>query len=421
MGRTPKPGSHFIALARDITERKRSEEEYKKLEFQNRQLQKAESLSRMAGAIAHNFNNKLQVVMMSLEMALEHQDSPENWKEDLNTAIAEAQKAAEVSTQMLTYLGHHQGSIAPMNLSEACMRSLGLLQISIPENISLELDLPVQGPIVQVNHGDIQQILTILLTNAWEAIGEKDGAIRISARTATAANIPATKRFPVDWKPWAEAYACLEVADDGCGIPDQEFDMLFDPFYSTKLTGRGMGLPMLLGIVKSHNGAITVESKRALGSTFRIFLPEVSEVAKEKAKPAPTTVRRYRLPTILLVDDDPLILKSATSALSHLGFKVHAVSDGSEAIKLYRQHFQKIRLVLCDLTMPHMNGWELLTALRKISPDLPVILTSGYSEEQAMEGDHPDLPQAFLRKPYLFRQLRDTIDAVLQESLNKNQ
>jgi len=215
----------------------------------------------------------------------------------------------------------------------------------------------------------------------------------------------------------------LEVTDTGCGIAAKDIEQLFDPFYSTKFTGRGMGLAVVLGLVNSHRGVITVESKLGSGSTFRLFFP-----LSEEAMPQHQTVEHDRDITIsspspgkmeeggmvLLVEDEEPLRKMIVIMLDHLGFSALEAKDGIEALEVFGKHQSEIKLVLTDLTMPRMNGWEALTELRKLQPDIPVILASGYDLAHVMAGDHPQLPQAFLGKPYNLKALSDAISKALE-------
>ena len=361
-----------IAAIRDITERKQAEEEKAKLEAQNRQLQKAESLGRMAGAIAHHFNNQLGAVMGNLELAMD--DLPRGTRisrKHLTAAMKAARQAAEVSGLMLTYLGQTPGKREPLDLSEACRRSLPLLRAAMPEDVVLETDLPSPGPIISANANQIQQVLTNLVTNAWEAIGDDRGAIRLTVKTVSSADIPAAHRFPIDWQPQDNAYACLEVADAGCGIADKDIEKLFDPFFSSKFTGRGLGLAVVLGIVRAHGGVVTVESEPGRGSVFRVFFPVSAEEVPRRPDQAAQAPEIEGGGTVLLVEDEEMVRNMAATMLTRLGFTVLEAKDGVEAVEVFRQHQDEIRCVLCDLTMPRMNGWETLAALRKLAPGTP--------------------------------------------------
>ena len=410
-----------IGIHTDITDRCQAEAEREKLEALNRQLQKVESLGRMAGAIAHHFNNQLQAVMGYLDLAMDDSSGNTAVREDLIKAMEAARRGAEVSGLMLVYLGQTTGKRAPMDLSEACGSGLPLLQAVMPKNIHMETDLPSPGPAIRANASRVQQVLTNLVTNAWESMPEGGGAIRLTAKTVSAEDIPSTKRFPISWRPQGERYACLEVADTGCGIEEQDMEKLFDPFFSTKFTGRGLGLPAVVGIAGAHGGLVTVESHagrqgaEVRGTVFRVFFPlTVEEVIWQPEKPTEVSAMAGS-GTALVIDDDPQLRQLATRMLSKLGFTTIEAEDGAEGVEIFKAHPGEIRCVICDLTMPRMDGWETLSALRKLSPGIPVILASGHDEAGVMTGDHPEWPQAFLGKPYKLQGLREAICRVVPE------
>jgi PAS domain S-box-containing protein len=412
IGKADAKNRRIYGFFQDITERKQAAAEQEQLQAQNRLLRKSESLGRMAGAIAHNFNNQLQAVMMNLELALDNLSPDAGTGANLSEAMESARKAAAISTQMLTYLGQTHVQYEPLDLSEACRRGLPLFQGDLPEAVVLETDLPAPGPVISANASQIQQVLINLLTNACEASREGSGPIRLTVKLVSAASIPAVNRFPVDWQPHDPAYACLEVADSGCGIAAREIEELFDPFFSTKITGRGLGLAVVLGIVREHGGSITVESEPGRGSVFRVFLPVTAAAVPPRPLPVASAPKTAGHGTVLVVEDEPSVRTTITRALQRTGFTVIAAVDGVEAVELFGQHRDEICCVLCDLTMPRMGGWETLTALRKLAPGLPVILSSGYDEAKVMEGHHPELPQAYLRKPYELKALLNAISRV---------
>jgi PAS domain S-box-containing protein len=271
---------------RDMTERKRAEAEQAELESQNRQLQKSESLGRMAGAIVHHFNNMLQAIMGNIQMAMRIMPQDAGPVKNLTAAMEVAHTAEAISGQMLTYLGQSFDKHESLNLSEICHWSLPMLQAIKPGNVKLETDLPSPGPVISANANQIQQTLTILVTNAWEAVGESPGSIHLSVKTVSQADISASYRYPVDWQPQGNVYACLEVKDMGSGIKGKDIEKIFDPFFSTKFTGRGMGLAVVLGIVRAHGGGVMVESEAGRGSIFKVYFP-VSAEELDKATMAP--------------------------------------------------------------------------------------------------------------------------------------
>jgi signal transduction histidine kinase/ABC-type amino acid transport substrate-binding protein/CheY-like chemotaxis protein len=398
------------AMILDITERVQAEEEKRKLEEQNRRLQKAESLGRMTAAIAHHFNNKLHVVMGHMELAMKNLSQDDMTGNHLNAAMQAADKAAEVSRLMLTSLGQVNEKLELLDLAETCRRSLPLIQATMPKHIVFQTNLPVPGPSIKSNSGQIQQILNNLVRNGWEAIGDRQGTIELIVRTVSPGDISTRHRFPVNWQPHESSYACLEIRDSGCGITAEDVDEAFDPFFSTKFTGRGLGLPVVLGLVQANNGVVTVSSDPGGGSVFRVYFPLSGEAAiGQPVAAAADTPEIEWSGTVLLIDDDKIVLTITDAMLSMLGFKVLTALDGIEALEVYRRHREEIRFVLSDFAMPRMNGLEALAALRHIDSDVPVILASGYSEEQVMDGTFHECPQAFLCKPYGLQELKEAI------------
>lgn len=263
----------LLGIARDITARRETEEQQRRLEALNRHVQKTESLGRMAGAIAHHFNNQLQSVLMSLQMTIEDLPPQSEAVAILSTALGSARNAAEMSTLMLTYLGQSTGERLRLDLGETCRGQLAALRPQLPAGATVEFAAAEPGIAVRAVADQLRRVLANLVANAVEAGGGGAVAVRVFVRRAAAAEISAAHRFPIDFEPQATDYACLEIGDTGCGIPEANIDKLFDPFFSTKFTGRGMGLPVALGIARGHDGAVTVESTPGRGSVFRLYLP----------------------------------------------------------------------------------------------------------------------------------------------------
>ncbi len=424
-------------ISRDITERK-------EMEAQRRQLQKAESLGRMAGAIAHHFNNQLQVVLGNLDIALSDLGHPEQAVQSLTEAMGAAREAARVSGHMLAYLGKTSGRRETLDLAETCRQNLAMLQTALPKNVVVKTDLTRSGPWVHGNSNDIRQVLTNLATNAWEAMSEAGGSLHIAVDAVADLDIPKAHRFPIEWAPEDRAYACLEVRDTGSGIADADIEKIFDPFFSTKFAGRGLGLAVVLGIARAHGGVVTVESRvggrmsevgdqrsgvggqnsetlgglaslreKPVGSVFRVFLPLVEgEVSRAEKKSVAAGDAIQGGGTVLLIEDTEQVRKLGVRMLEYLGCRVIAAKDGVEGVEIFRERSEEIKFVLSDLTMPRMDGWKTIAALRDIRPDIPVILASGYDEASVMSGDHAERPQAFLAKPYSLEDLRVAISKV---------
>lgn len=406
----------MLVAVRDTTERRQAEEEKTKLEALNWQLQKRESLRRMAGAIAHHFNNRLGVVIGNLEMAIDDLPRGVGPAYSLATALQAAKKAAEVSGLLLTYLGQTTGRCEPLDLAETCRTTLPLLLAATPKNINFQVDLPTPGPTVSANANQIQQILNNLVTNAWEASNDTKGIIGLKVTTVSPAEIPGEHRFPIGWQPGECTYACIEIKDSGCGIADEDIHKLFDPFFSNKFTGRGLGLSVVLGVVKAHDGAVSVESEPGKGSIFSVFFPLSDEEVLNRrileTPPKPSWADRER--TILLVDDEDAMREMATAMLTRLGYRALSARNGSEAVEIYQQKKDEIHCVVCDLTMPEMDGYETFILLKQIAPEVKVILSSGYSREQVIDLFEGRGLSGFLQKPYSQAEMAAIILQVLE-------
>lgn len=403
----------LYSIIHDITDRKQAEAEKERLEAQNRLLRKSESLSRMAGAIAHHFNNQLQVITMNMELAKSCLPRGTGSTEFLTDVLKSANKVAEVSNMMLTYLGETVAKREPLNLSDICQQHLSTLMRVLKKEMKLKTDIIRPGLVIKGNASQIEQILTNLVTNAVEAADDQPDVIQLSIGKVPAADIPVKNRFPINFQPHGHEFACLKVADTGVGIPNQDIENLFDPFFSSKFTGRGMGLAVVLGILRAHSGCITVESKPGKGSVFQVFLPVLTGAAAAKpVQPGPAPKGSL----ILVVEDEPSVSHAFEVVLKLFGHSVLTAKDGIEAVEIFKQHQGTIDCVLCDICMPRMNGWDTLSALRKLSPKIPVIITSGYNETLAMAGNNnSEQPQAFLSKPFDLQRLAETLKQVLEK------
>jgi len=401
---------------RDITKRIETEKAKEGLEKKLYYLEKQKSLERMAGAIVHHFNNKLHVIQVYLKLSMDTLPIHNASRYNMAAALDAAEKASEVSKLMLTYLGQAQGKREPLDLARICRAYYGKLKNSLPKNVELEMDLPVDGPTVDTNEVQIQQILKRLVTNAYEATGTAKDTILLGVEMVSAADVPTTHRFPCDWVAEDSSYACLRVHDNGCGLSSEDLENAFDPFYSTKFTGRGLGLPVVLGLVQAHKGVISVESSPGAGSTFSIYLPlsvkdvsDISHYSPARDRSAPITSEGK----VLVVDDDDVVLEINSHLITMLGFEVLRARDGVEGIDVFKKHQSEIRFVLSDFAMPRKNGLEMASILRDMAPDIPVILASGYSEDLVMGGENADFPQYFLGKPFTLDELRDVVSVAL--------
>ena len=272
--RFPEQGGRRVVVAHEnITERKQLEADNLRLLRQLNRREKEESLGRMAGAIAHHFNNLLFVVLGSIELALEKVSADPLVRQYLTFAQDGTNRAAEISGKMLTYLGLTMKDKSPMDLGKVVRQHLPLLEAMKPETATIHAVLPANGPRIVANVHQVEELVTILAENGWEAGHGRLCEIRLTISTAGAADLADTHRFPQAWQPQHQSYACLEVTDNGTGIAPEHLEQIFDPFFSNKFMGRGMGLPLVLGILRAHKGCVTVSSEPDRGTTIRAYFP----------------------------------------------------------------------------------------------------------------------------------------------------
>ncbi len=263
-----------VVAHENITERKILEECQLQMQERITQQAKSESLSRMAEAIAHKFNTMLAGILGNLELSLDHIPRGGEAAVNIHSALQAAWRVSELNSLMLMYLGQIKDVNESVNFAGACREQLSILLKMKPGHVEIVNNLPQSGPIVRGNYKLIQQIFASLVTNAWESMdGMSTGMVTVKVTEEDGSSLSGKKQFPIDWQAQDQSYACLEVSDNGCGIPMSSLDKLFDPFYSSKTPGRGMGLPVVLGVLRTHGGMITVSSKIGRGSTFKAYLP----------------------------------------------------------------------------------------------------------------------------------------------------
>ena len=265
----------LVGICIDTTEQKRLEEERQQFEYRIQQAQKAESLGRMAGAIAHHFNNMLAAVIGNLELCLIDFPRESKITAYIKDAMKASKRAAEMSRLMLTYLGQTIAKKERLDFARIVAEAQSLLSASIPGNVHVRTEASTQGVMINADRVHVQQILNNLFFNAVEAIGEKEGRITVAVEIGNLERIQKSKIFPMDWQPKQRNYICLSVADTGPGLESATIEKIFDPFYTTKFTGRGMGLPVVLGLIQVYEGAVTVENTKGAGVAFRVYFPIV--------------------------------------------------------------------------------------------------------------------------------------------------
>ena len=378
------------------------------------QLQKEQSLSRLAGGVAHDFNNLLQAVIGNAELALEALPVGASGRSYLEELMKTTQRMAELTRQMLVYSGGKPFARRAVDLNQLLQGINLRVDAGLPAAISLMYALAAELPSMEGDETLLKLAVLNLVQNAGEAMGTQPGVITIRTDAATL-NAAALARANVGRELPPGSYLTLEVSDTGCGMDEDVQKHIFDPFFSTKLVGRGLGLPMVAGVMRAHNGAIFFTSVPRQGTTFRLAWP-VFRAAHPAAQPvAPLSrPRASGSANILVVEDDPDVLKIACQCLLHAGYQVLTAANGEEGIAVFRRDPAAVALVLMDLEMPKMGGVQAFREIRRIRPEVPVIITSGYVAEDLFQQFGADQPAGFLGKPYsratLFEKLKMFLD-----------
>jgi PAS domain S-box-containing protein len=384
---------------RDVTDRVRAEEERRRLESQMQHVQKLESLGVLAGGIAHDFNNLLVGVLGHAGLALTEVPSDSPAYERIEQIQLTAQRAAELTNQMLAYSGKGRFVLQSADLSEIVGEMTHLLRTAVEKNADIMLDLDHGLPAFDGDPAQIRQVVMNLITNASDAIGNSPGTISIQTGRVSVTPDYVTDAWIGSDLPAGE-YVFVEVRDTGCGMDSATLARIFDPFFTTKFTGRGLGLAAVLGIVRGHKGGIKISSEPGKGTTFRVLLPATSTPAASPALPVKTASVGVAGARVLVVDDEPGVRTIARESLRRAGFDVTTVNDGAEAIDLLGVD-KDFQVVLLDMTMPRMNGTEAFRLIKELQPDLPVVLTSGYSAQEAVGRFGNDGIAGFIQKPFM--------------------
>jgi len=400
--------SGFLGITRDITERKRSVEEKKRLEAQLAQAQKMESIGTLAGGIAHDFNNILAAIIGYSELALDDLASPEKARFEIGEVVKAGDRARNLVSQILTFSRKTETVYSPLALRTIVKESLKMLRSVIPTTIEIRQDLADTG-LVMSDPTQVNQILMNLCTNAVHAMEESGGVLELKLKRV---RLDKDAAVALDILPGP--YLRLTVSDTGHGMPQEVIDKIFEPYFTTKEIGRGtgLGLSVVHGIVKSHGGAITCSSTPGKGTAFEVYLPEVESVGKgvERMEKEPYQKGTER---ILFVDDEPALVSLAEKMLGKMGYEVSPKTDSREALATFRDNPHLYDLVITDMTMPGMPGDMLARKLLEIRSDIPVILCTGYSERTSEEKARQMGVRAFVLKPFEMRDLARTIRTVL--------
>lgn len=391
--------------------RAEAEAERDRIQRKLQTAQKLESLGVLAGGIAHDFNNLLTSILGNASLARADLPAGSRAEHPLQQIQATSQRAAELCRQMLAYAGKGRFVVQIQDLNHLIKDIIQLLHVTLSKKASIHLKLSPELLQVMADAAQVRQIVMNLVLNASEAIGDRPGNIQITTGVI---------RPDMDYFKGAvcapeepeEEYVFLRVLDDGCGMTPAVQARIFEPFYTTKFAGRGLGLSATLGIVRGHRGALNLQSQPGQGSVFTLLLPRVTGRPAEPQLP-PATVPDWRgQGTILVVDDEPAVRQVACRALEALGFTVAAAQDGREAVALFAANPTGFTAVLMDLTMPHLNGLEAFAQMRQIQPEVRVVLMSGYDAQASTSSAAARGLAGFLSEPFELAELRERMRAL---------
>jgi CheY-like chemotaxis protein len=380
------------------------------------QSQKLESLGVLAGGIAHDFNNLLTSILGNADLA-SRELSPASpiriYLEDIETV---SRRAAELCRQMLAYSGKGRFVVQSLSLNDVVREMAHLLSVSISKKVVIKYSFFSEIPSVMADATQLRQVVMNLITNASDAIAEVSGVVTLSTGVMDCdeAYLEGAAGFSQAIPPGQ--YVFLEVSDTGCGIEPENISRIFDPFFTTKFTGRGLGLAAVMGIVRGHRGALRVYSEAGRGTTFKVLFP---------AHHGPvTSVDTFETSTkawkghgvVLLADDEESIRSMGRRMLERMGYQVLVAADGRDAVQEFTKHREKIRLVVLDMTMPHLDGEACFRELRRIDPNVKVIMTSGYNEQEVISRFVGKGLAGFVQKPYGVSDLLPVVTRVLSET-----
>ncbi|RLB48297.1 MAG: hypothetical protein DRH23_08945 [Deltaproteobacteria bacterium] len=407
--RSGVPGA--LVLFKDVTQQMAQEVERQRIEAQMRRAQKLESLGVLAGGIAHDFNNLLVSIVGNADLGLLLASPGSPVQNALIKIKVAGGRASELTQQLLAYSGKKEVRIEAIDVNPLVSELKNLLEVSISNYVLLDMVLSVDLPLVRGDLSQISQVVMNLITNASEAIGEHPGSITIATGTAMLTADECAER-KTNWDVSEGVYVFIDVSDTGSGMPASVREQIFEPFFTTKFTGRGLGLAAVAGIVRSHHGAIEVQSELGVGTTFRVLFPAApgAHLDAPKHETLEPAMERSGKGTVLVVDDEREVREVLSEMLEIFGFEVTAANDGIEALDIFRASPDAYSAVILDLAMPRMGGAETLQAIRAIRPDIPVILCSGYDEDHALKGDSRS---AFLQKPFKLSTLINKLEEVL--------
>ena len=372
-----------------------------------RELQKRESLGVLAGGIAHDFNNLLVAMLGNASIALADLEANHPARGAIEDVEKAAHRAAELTRQLLAYAGRGHFVLEKLDLAGQVQEMTNALRSALSPQATLRLEFGRDLPAIEGDAAQVRQVVLNLLTNASDALGEGEGVITVKMDTRQVRGGVASAPALSDG-----TYVCLEITDTGHGMDPATKARVFEPFFTTKFTGRGLGLAAAKGIIEGHGGAITVRSEVGEGATFTVYFPALAEQAP--VMPPTLVLRKTPVGTVVLVvDDEPLVRRAARTMLERQGVEVLEAADGEEALKVYAENRDRVRAVLLDLAMPRMDGQETLRRLRASPSSVPVLLMSGYDENNVTGGELGRGAAGFLQKPFRAADLARGLEQIL--------
>ena len=386
----------YIGSCLDISEFKRQQEHMLA-------MQRLESLGVIASGIAHDFNNLMGCIIVDVGETVSELEPGSRARTGLRRIEAVAVRASEIVRQIMAYAGKGRQGMEPVDLCAVVREMLGLLQVCLPKNVRLDLRLANDLPLIKASAPQIRQVVMNLVLNAAEAFGQREGTIQVTVSRSRFEEV-ARRSAPADFD--GGEWVCLAISDNGLGMTEEVRNRIFDPFFSTKLEGRGLGLPAVQRIVRSHGGSIRVDSTPGVGTTFEIWLP--STEASSLPAPSPDQIAadasRPRNAAVLIVEDEETLRLSVSQMLRSRGLTVLEAADGNAAINLIHSQGAEIGVLLLDVTLPGKSSLEVLELLQRVRPDARVILTSAFEWEN-VEGKLRGVRHNFIRKPYHLNEL----------------
>ena len=401
----------FVLLLWFLSRRRRvAEEEQRRLEARFQQAQKLESLGVLAGGIAHDFNNLLMGVLGTVSLSQLEENIPDSVKTHLEDIERSARKSADLTSQLLAYAGKGKFTEERIDLEGMVDDLEDLLRVSLGSNAEVVHEFDDEIPAVEGNPTQLQQVIMNLLINASDAMGEKGGRITLRLRSGNFSTEDLVRDSQGLEDPPPGEYLHLEVEDEGPGMDAVALARCFEPFFTTKFTGRGLGLAAVVGIVRAHQGVIRVTSEPSQGARFSIFLPAAGKRVQRPANAPAATAIEPGTGRLLVIDDDQAVRLLVERMLIKCGYEVELAASGELGVARFRQRPREFRAVLVDMEMPGLSGVETGDALRGIDAEVPVILTSGYSEDLLREDDGF---AGFIQKPYRIEELSTRLAQIL--------